>query len=106
MVRNVFLATAMTATLAASALPAQSRGNCAPHDAVVERLAERYGESRQVMALAADNSVVEMFASDETGSWTITVTNAGGLTCLVAAGQHYRHVAEVLPLVENEDEPA
>ena len=76
---------------------AQQSRNCAPHDAVVDRLAVRYGEARQVMALGSNNSMVEVFASEETGSRTITVTAAGGLTCLVAAGEHYQHVAEELP---------
>lgn len=70
--------------------------NCADHAVVVERLAERYGESRQSIGLAGDNSVVEVFASMDTGSWTITVTEAGGLTCLVAAGQAYQYVNEPL----------
>jgi len=72
-------------------------GNCAPHDLVVERLASGYGESRQSIALGANNSVVEVFASAESGSWTITITAPGGLTCLVASGQAYEYLAEALP---------
>lgn len=71
--------------------------NCAPHEVVVERLASGYGESRQVIAMNADSSVLEVFASEESGTWTIAVTRAGGLTCIVAAGQHYQHLAEDLP---------
>lgn len=63
--------------------------NCADRDRVVERLSETYGESRQSIGLAPNNSVVEMFASTETGTWTITVTNTAGLTCLVASGQSF-----------------
>lgn len=78
-------------------------GNCGPHAVVTERLAERYGESRQVIAMTSDQSVMEVFASDSTGSWTITITRAGQPTCLVAAGQNYQHVAEALGV---EDEGA
>jgi hypothetical protein len=70
--------------------------NCGDHAAVVARLAERYGESRQAMGLGANNAVLEVFAS-ESGSWTITVTTAGGPTCLVAAGQNFQIIAEDLP---------
>ena len=63
---------------------------------VIARLAERYGEAQQVVGLASDNTVVEVFASLETGTWTIIVTTAQGLTCLVAAGQSYEAVAETL----------
>ncbi len=71
--------------------------NCAPRDAVVERLAEGYGETRQSVGIGSNNAVVEVFASDETGSWTITVTVPGGLTCLVASGQAFEETAEALP---------
>ncbi len=76
---------------------AQSSRNCGPRIAVVERLAEGYGETRQSMGLGANNAVVEVFASEETGSWTITITRPGGLTCLVASGQAFEEVAEALP---------
>ena len=49
------------------------------------------------MGLAARGSVVEVFASDETGTWTITVTNPAGVTCLVASGQSFEALAEALP---------
>lgn len=81
---------------------AQNARNCAPRDAVVDRLAEGYGESRQSMGLGANNAVVEVFASDETGTWTITVTTPNGLTCLVASGQSYEELAEALPAKGND----
>lgn len=76
---------------------AAQEGNCAPRSTVVDRLAQGYGETRQSMGLAADNAIVEVFASIETGSWSITVTKPGGLTCLVASGQAFEPVTEALP---------
>jgi hypothetical protein len=70
--------------------------NCAARDTVVERLADGYGETRQSIGLAPNNSVVEVFASLETGTWTITVTNPSGITCLVASGQSYESTDEDL----------
>lgn len=72
---------------------AQSTQNCAPRDRVVARLAESFGETRQSIGLAPNNGVVEVFASRETGSWTITVTMPTGVTCLVASGQSYEKFA-------------
>lgn len=78
--------------------PAVAQGaNCAPREMVVERLAQKYGETRRSVGLAPNNAVVEVFASEETGSWTITITSVQGLTCLVAAGQAYEALAEALP---------
>lgn len=82
---------------------AQNARNCGPRASVVDRLAEGYGESRQSIGLGANNSVVEVFASDETGTWTITVTTPNGLTCLVASGQSFEALAEVLPAKSKED---
>jgi hypothetical protein len=82
--------------LFASTASAQSR-NCADHAMVVERLASGYGETRQSIGLGADNTVVEVFASLDTGTWTITVTQAGGPTCLVASGATFQALAEALP---------
>lgn len=80
----------------AAPLHAQAR-NCAERDAVVALLGDRYGESRQSIGLGANNTMVEIYASLETGTWTITVTQPGGPTCLVASGQAFEHLAEGLP---------
>jgi len=45
-----------------------------------------YGEIRQFVGLATNNVLLEMFASPETRSWTITGTNPGGEMCLLASG--------------------
>lgn len=75
----------------------QAQQNCAARDLVIERLASAYGETRQSIGLAQNNTMVEVFASTTTGSWTITVTNASGLTCLVASGQAFERLEETLP---------
>ncbi|WP_190285471.1 hypothetical protein [Mameliella alba] len=76
---------------------AQDLRHCAPRDQVIHRLATKYGETRQSMGLGANNAVMEVFASIESGSWTITVTMANGITCLVASGQHFETLSEALP---------
>ncbi len=80
----------------------QSGPNCAPREMVVDRLASKYGETRQSMGLGANNAVVEVYASETSGSWTIIVTSASGLTCLVASGQAFEELAEVLPAEGND----
>ncbi|WP_425439252.1 hypothetical protein [Poseidonocella pacifica] len=79
----------------------QARG-CAERETVLSRLADKYGETRQSIGLGANNALVEVFASDETGSWTITVTTAEGTTCLIASGQAFEELAEVLPAKGND----
>lgn len=81
----------------ASYVEAQDLRHCAPRDQVIDRLATKYGETRQSMGLGANNAVMEVFASIDSGSWTITVTMANGITCLVASGQSFEELAEALP---------
>ncbi len=71
--------------------------NCGAREHVVQRLSETYGETRQSIGLGPNNRVVEVYASEETGTWTITVTSPNGVTCLVASGQAYESLAEALP---------
>lgn len=90
------LATALYLAAATDVL-AQSVRNCGPRENVVERLATGFGETRQSIGLGANNALIEVFASDDTGTWTITVTSANGVTCLIASGKSYETLAEALP---------
>lgn len=91
----------ITAGLALGAAPvaqAEARpNNCAPRDTVIERLAAKYGETRKSIGLGNNNAVMEVFASAATGTWTVTITTTGGLTCLVASGQAFEELADALP---------
>ncbi len=79
-------------TLSASAAQAQS--NCAPRAVVLDHLAQNFGETRQSIGLGQDGHVIEVFASADSGTWTITITLPNGLTCLVASGDAFEAVAE------------
>lgn len=81
--------------LAADHAAAQS-GPCGDHAAITESLARAYDETLQSIGFAANNAVIEIFAS-EAGTWTITVTTAGGPTCLVAAGTAFEAVNSPAP---------
>jgi hypothetical protein len=85
---------AVVAGMCAAPAFAQQQQNCGARDTVVERLASKYGESRQSIGMAPRGRVVEVFASQETGTWTITVTMPNGMTCLVASGQSYENLEE------------
>ena len=94
---KLITATAISLFIALPATAQQQNRNCAPREAVVERLANTYGESRQSIGLGERGMVIETFASQDTGTWTITVTTPNGLTCLVASGQSWEELAEALP---------
>ncbi len=82
--------------LAATASSAQVN-NCNLREIIVERLADRWGESRQSMALAANGYLMEMWANPETGTWTLTLSPPEGPMCLFATGQGWQRLDESLP---------
>jgi hypothetical protein len=65
---------------------AETRRPCADRDSVVERLENRFGEARQAMGMHGGNGVLEVYASADTGTWTILVTSPDGKSCLLASG--------------------
>ena len=79
----IFILTSFLAT------PIAAQQRCGPRADVMSVLAERYGETRQAIGLTADSRVMELFASDESGTWTITATSANGITCLVGSGKAF-----------------
>lgn len=92
------LSLGFVALLAATEIAsAQSGPRCATRDLVLDRLTGKYGETRRSIGMAPNNSVVEVYASETTGSWTITVTHPNGLTCMVAAGTAFEKIDEKLP---------
>jgi hypothetical protein len=70
---------------------------CDSREAVTALLAERYGETRRAVGIAGQSAMMELFASDDTGTWSITMTLPGGTMCLMASGLNYETVAEELP---------
>lgn len=98
--RRTIALSALAVTLAGAA--AAQNNACAPRDQVVERLASKYGETRQSMGLGSNNAVMEIYASDETGTWTITVTMTNGMTCLVASGDAFEPLEEALAIPESD----
>jgi len=97
------LTTACAVFLASTTdVAAQNAQNCGPREMVLQRLSEGFGEARQSMGLGANNAVVEVYASLETGTWTITVTMPGGMTCLVASGRAFEEFVGALPETDSD----
>ncbi|KIT17625.1 hypothetical protein [Jannaschia aquimarina] len=73
---------------AARLLDAQG-ANCGPRAGIVSRLASHFGETRRGIGLGTKGRIVEVFASDATGSWTIAITLPDGRMCLMASGRNW-----------------
>ena len=84
------------AVLAAAGLgtaPAHAQANCAPRDMVLERLKAGYGETLTAGGLRSQSQVLEVWAATETGTWTVLVTTAEGMTCVLATGTNWHQNA-------------
>lgn len=67
-------------------------GNCASRAAVVERLQTKHAEELAMAGLqgtAETGAMVEVWASRETGTFTVLVTQPNGITCIVATGTDF-----------------
>lgn len=66
--------------------------NCAPRDTVISRLQSEYSEQLTMGGLQATDaaeSVMEIWASQNTGTFTVLITSPDGLSCIVAAGTEF-----------------
>lgn len=92
-------------TLASAvSLPAEAQmsRNCADRARVLEVLDDGYGERREAFGLAANNHVIEVFASLENGTWTITATSPEGKTCILASGNYFERAQNDLAGAEGD----
>ena len=102
MFKHLMVAGIMSSATVA-AMPVQA-ANCANRDMVVERLETRYSESFAAGGLqtASDKKVlVEVWASEKTGTFTVMLTTPEGLSCVVATGTDW-HQSAFEPVPEGE----
>ena len=88
-VRSVLLLATLSG-VALSAAPAAAQMVCGKRADILRQLGEKYGETRRSLGLSQGRGVVELYASEETGSWTILMTNPQGTSCLMAAGEAFQ----------------
>ncbi|MEM6933720.1 MAG: hypothetical protein AAF526_09040 [Pseudomonadota bacterium] len=102
MTRNRLLGTLIAAsTLLIAADAAAAARICGKREAIVDQLRTKYGETAQSRGLAQGAGMVEIFANNTSGSWTIVVTHPTGMTCLMASGEAF----EAMPVIAS-DTPA
>ncbi|HSF92507.1 MAG TPA: hypothetical protein VLA51_09920 [Paracoccaceae bacterium] len=89
--KNLF---ALSLGIAAAMLVAQtvraSQFECASRAAIVARLTEDFGETRQAVALTDDQRLIETYVSAQTGTWSIVASQPNGFACLIASGEFWQ----------------
>lgn len=72
-----------------------AQSSCVPPPVMVERLAGGYGEIVIGRGFAPNGALIELYISEETGSWTVTATMPGGPSCMLITGEAW----EFLPMM-------
>lgn len=65
---------------------------CADTQEMYSVMKDRYGEERKSLGTTNGN-IIEMWANEDIGSWTVLITNPNGVSCMLAAGQNYNEAA-------------
>ena len=77
----------IVSALGGTSLHAQA--SCAPRDKLIERLETGYGEALAGGGLQSENRMIEVWAAPETGTWTVLMTQANGMACIMASGTNW-----------------
>ena len=70
------------------AVQAQSP-QCGVRGEVIAALADGFGEARHMQGITRDGVLMEVFGNAQTGTWTVTVTTAQGVMCIVSEGEAF-----------------
>jgi hypothetical protein len=62
---------------------------CGQRDRLVDELERNFNERAMAVGQVNDNAVVELFVSEESGTWTIIATGTDGMSCILSAGQDW-----------------
>ncbi|MFY0681953.1 MAG: hypothetical protein JXR13_15390 [Thalassovita sp.] len=77
---------------------AQAQGSkCLPRQVLVDDLQKKYNEKMTGGGLQNAKQLLEIWASPASGSFTVFITRADGLACIMATGKHWNSVNENEP---------
>ncbi len=94
--RKFLIGTACILSAALIVSAAKAQPMCGDRAGIIRNLGEKYGETRRSVGLAQSGVVIELYASEATGTWTILGTDPAGVSCLLSAGEAF-HAEEQQP---------
>ena len=86
--------------LAALAPEAQAAQQCGKHEKIVEVLGKQFQENREAIGLSGQSALIEVFVSQR-GTWTMTLTNTRGITCVIGAGEAWQSAMQVVAGIDS-----
>lgn len=99
-IAGLFLCLALIMNISTS-IPVQAQAVCMKRAKLLDRLATEFHEVRQGIGLREGGGVVELYVGTPVaavpGSFSIVVNLPDGQSCLVLAGQQWKHVVPAKP---------
>jgi hypothetical protein len=71
--------------MAANISVAHAQPPCGDHRELVAHLAEKYRERQFAYGTVGNVAIMEVYVSEK-GTWTVIMTDPGGKSCIIAAG--------------------
>ncbi len=70
---------------------------CGSYDRMQEQLIQRYEEARVGRGLGSSTVLIEVWASETTGTWTILKVYTTGMACVMASGEGWEIFEPEIP---------
>lgn len=84
------ISTAAIFGAAATAPPASAQSvKCMPRPSLIQELETRYNENLSGGGLQNAQQLLEIWTSEQSGSFTVFVTRPDGISCVVATGKNW-----------------
>ena len=93
-----FACGAFAGPLGAQMAPSNPRMPCHNATEIAKQLSSKYDEAPVAFGLQSNGNLLQVYASEEKGTWTVVSTTPTGVSCIVAAGKRW----ESLPAVKND----
>ncbi|MFD2739805.1 hypothetical protein ACFSUD_09515 [Sulfitobacter aestuarii] len=87
MFKRIFT-TALVFGMVALAPPVHAAA-CAKHEDLTRQLTLKYDETLTARGLQNSETLMEIWSSQESGSYTVLLTHANGIACIVSTGSHW-----------------
>ena len=80
---------------AEQAAPANPRLPCHDYVKMAEHLGAKYAEKPVAFGMQSNGNLLQVFASPDTGTWTILSVSPKGTSCIVAAGKSWEDMPKI-----------
>lgn len=89
MFKRLLAAAAVFGAAALAPPEAEAQATCLARDDLIKQLSERWKEAPVGRGLQSADQLLEVWASPESGTYTVFITRADGVSCIIATGQNW-----------------